>query len=211
MDTEIQQAADDPITAFCKCGVARHSAHWPLEESALARDFIEFFAPGAMPTFQELTVLCTRLSIEVSTLQLSTGHSGLNCCYGEKRAIIISDAELLGWTKEHTLLHELREILEYEFRELGHPIAVKGDLEQRAELFAASVRMETAMDFWSELFKSASNVRVTWQRVVAYVLLAVGTPMHLFSIMAPCFDYLASVRSTDRNYREKKIHLLLQR
>jgi hypothetical protein len=52
---------------------------------------------------------------------------------------------MLG-SQEHTLLHELREQIEFEFRKIGRPVVSNAaDQEDRAESFASSVRSLASM------------------------------------------------------------------
>ena len=119
--------------------------------------------------YPQLVDLCVRLSIEVSFLNLPKGHSGINGCYGDKRAIVVNEAKLIGLNREHALLHELREVLEYKFRDLNRPVALKNDLEMRAEMFAMTVRMHTGVKMWGCLTDLARDADTTWKRVLRYV------------------------------------------
>jgi hypothetical protein len=198
------QPAGELVTALCEREIAHHISNWQIDEAQLAHDFVEFFKPYVIPLFHNLTDLCGRLSIEVFVKELPFGHSGLNCCYGERRAIVVSEAELPALSREHTLLHELREILEYKFRELGHAIAEdEDDLEVRAECFAASVRMDATSGMWLELFESASNLNATWKRYGAYALVGFGVVVQFISILGPWVDYLQSNPSRSRLQPDK--------
>jgi hypothetical protein len=184
------QLTKDPLTEFCEHEISAHSANWPPDEVTLAMDFITFFHAEDCALFSQLVDLCARFSVEVSLLELPDRHSGINCCFGEKRVILISTSEIDGFSREHTLLHELREIVEYQFRELGHGIAEREELEKRAELFAALARMHVGAALWTSLVGAAANIRATLPRFGAYALLGAGAMGYLFCLFLPCLDYL---------------------
>jgi len=138
---EIQQ---DRIADFCQTVISRHSEQWPLDENTLAEEFLVFFGLGSLLTFDGIAQLCQdRLRIMVSFASMPTGMRGYNGSYRDKREVLISLSQDFAGAKLHTLLHELREILESGFEKLGRPIANRkdSDLEQCAESFAISVQV----------------------------------------------------------------------
>ncbi len=75
----------------------------------------------------------------------------------------------------HTLLHELREILEHIFTDLGRPTVDKESLEARAERFAIETRIAASFDMWKTHFEGAKKIQSIWWRRAAYVLIGLGT------------------------------------
>lgn len=71
-------------------------------------------------------------------------------------------------SREHTLLHEFRELLEHNFTDLGRPTAVGDALEPRAEQFAACVRIAMFLESSKDFFKLAGDVKSPVGRVCAY-------------------------------------------
>jgi len=59
---------------------------------------------------------------------------------------------------EHTLLHDLREQLEYTFRDPKYGTSDDILPEAQAEEFASSVRLRLLQDLWTELAESAQHV-----------------------------------------------------
>jgi hypothetical protein len=78
-------------------------------------------------------------------------------------------------SREHTLFHELRELLEHNFRDLGRPTSVGDALEARAEQFAACVRITMFLELSRELFKMAGGVRDPLKRLFACGLVGATT------------------------------------
>ena len=147
LQSELVAPERDEMADFCQFVVSRHSKQWPVKEDALAKEFLEFFGVQSLLflTFEAVASLCwERLQIRVSRVSLPKGLKGFNGSYYGRREIVIStDQDLAGIADLHTLLHELREIIERGFEELGHPTADCGDLdlECRAEFFASSVQI----------------------------------------------------------------------
>jgi hypothetical protein len=70
-------------------------------------------------------------------------------------------------------LHELREILEHIFHDMGYPTAKeRSALEVRAETFAGSVRTDTFMEMWKDIIQGAEKIESKWKRWGAFFLLA---------------------------------------
>ena len=185
-------ATCDPISDFCAHSIATFSPKWPPDEATLASEFIRFLGVQDCTFWPQLSALCSRLSVEVYLVDLPPENSGLNVRHGERRAIFVNKAELQGLSREHTLLHELREILEYKFQELGRPVAKKNDLEERAEMFAVFVRMECAVAIWSAILESVGSLQVRWQRIGTSILVTLGALVHCIFTPIPCFDYFRS-------------------
>ena len=62
-------------------------------------------------------------------------------------------------SREHTVLHEVRELLERIFEDLGHPIANRNTPESRAEQFAATARIALVPEFSKDFFGITGTVR----------------------------------------------------
>ena len=195
MSTEALESATTPskrdeIVEFCKPVVLRHAEHWPITEDVLANEFIEYFGtrPLLLLTFREVVQLChTRLRIQVSVRQMPTGCKGFNSTYRDRCEIVIStDQELPGLADLHTLLHELREIIEWKFESIGRPTANCEDLslEDRAELFATGVQVFAGCQMLLGLLDSASEIKRTWLGISAYIGIFAGAAVYIFG----CFS-----------------------
>ena len=207
MSVQPSPAGSDPVSNFCAHVITTFAAKWPVDENTIASEFVTFFGAQDCNLYPQLVDLCLRLSVEVHLADLPPENSGINVCYRDRRAIFVRKAELSGLTREHTLLHELREIIEYKFRELGRPLARKNDLEERAEAFAVFVRMECASEMWSTVFKSVGNLQVRWQRIGAYILVAAGVIVHFFWAAIPSLNYLVSSDKAHKIHQEQQRQL----
>ena len=155
------------LRGFCQTIVGKHSGNWPPREDEIAEEFLAFFQVDDVLPLEGLEKLCARLGIDVSVQALPGGLRGHNCALGEKREIVIGKVEgpaAVFGSQEHTLFHELRELIEYEFRKIGHPVAVASDLESRAETFAAMSRARASLRGWEPLLDGIGNVQSTWGR-----------------------------------------------
>src|SRR5206468_7728765 len=144
LQAPLDEIKQDTIADFCQTVLSRHAEQWPISEETLAQEFLGFFGLHLVPTFEGVAQLCqNHLRIMVSFAPLPTGMRGYNGSYRDKREVLISLSQDFAGAKLHTLLHELREILESGFEKLGRPIANRkdSDLEQCAESFAISVQV----------------------------------------------------------------------
>jgi len=157
----------DPIVTFCKDVVSRHEGNWPPSEEELADEFAAFFSLDLV-LLEEALKLCKQLGIHVSFAALPEGLHGINGSHGQNREVLLSAKEAFPGGKFHTLLHELRELLEYTFCDLGYPIVRSQELEIHAEEFASIARMnggKKALEFFLE---NASKVATNWKRWLAF-------------------------------------------
>ena len=168
MDPEITIPPQLTLRGFCQTIVAKHSGNWPPKEEVIAEEFLSFFQLNGVFPLEGLEKLCAKLEINVSTQALPGELRGHNCVFEEKREIVIGKVEgpaAVFGSHEHTLIHELRELIEYEFREIGYPVAIASDLESRAETFASAVRVQASIKSCEPLFDGIGEIQSTWGRV----------------------------------------------
>jgi hypothetical protein len=146
--------------------VSRYEGKWPPSEENLADEFATFFLLDLV-VLEESLALCKRLGIHVSFAPLPEGLHGINGSHCQNREVLLSTKEAFPGGKFHTLLHELRELLEYAFCDLGYPIVRNQELETHAEEFAAIARMNGAKRVFEFLFEGASKVETNWKRWLA--------------------------------------------
>jgi hypothetical protein len=170
--------------AWCQAISVQYTEHWPVEEQVLAENFVRSFGPESISTFQSICQLCTRLDIEVSVRSMPTDIRGHNHLYENKRVILVSEHQTFPGANEHTVLHELREMVEHVFVDLGlRTCSSMEELETRAEQFASIARSEafgyTLLVFW----KNAEQIEKKWARYGAYALIGVGGLAYLFGLL----------------------------
>lgn len=178
----------DLLVTFCRHVVSKHRDKWPPSEHVLAEAFVERFSLEVV-VLPEALKMCKRLGIEVTVAPLPFGLHGLNGEHKGKREIVIAEEEAFPGGKVHTLLHELREVLEYAFSDLGYPTVQKQGLERRAEEFASAVNLLGMQKAFVMLFTSAMKIETTWKRLLAgAALCALGVPLMIVSAMYPQFE-----------------------
>jgi hypothetical protein len=161
---------------------------WPPSEHVLAEAFVERFSLDLVVLPEALQV-CNSLGIEVTFAPLPFGFHGFNGEHKGKREIVIAEEEAWIGGKLHTLFHELREVLEYAFADLGYPTVQRGALEKHAEEFASTVSMVGMQKVFVTLFMSAVKIETTWKRWLAGTAIVIlGVPMMLVSGMYPQFE-----------------------
>jgi hypothetical protein len=177
-----------PLLFFVRNDSEKHSDKWPVDELALAAEFVVYFGVPPMPRLTDFEDLARRLAIDLSVAHLPKGVSGYNCRYKERNSIVLEPLE--GSAKhagipEHTFLHEMRELLEYEFRQHEQATAHGADLESRAEQFASAVRIAAPMPLWTDMGKSALEIKSAWRYVVVGLVIALATFHSLGCLLLP--------------------------
>lgn len=174
MDGEVTLEQPLTLRGFCEAAFSTHSESWPPSESALAVEFISYFRFEKFVTLDCLQTLCQELRMAVRIEELPKGIRGYNHAYGDKREILVGTAgpraTALG-SQEHTLLHELREQIEFEFRKMGRPVALTAaDQEDRAESFASLARSFASIKGLEKLFGDISEIKSGWAQFGAILL-----------------------------------------
>ena len=172
----------EALVALCRAIISSHASDWPPTEEKIAEQCISFFGLSALSSSEALTRLLEDLGIKVSTSTLPKEFRGYHHCFGDQRMIIVAESKALFLTHEHTLLHELREILEHILQDLEFPTVQKESLETRAEAFAVSIDRQTTTEFLKMLFDGAQKVQSKWRRWAAYALLMVFGSVSLSSV-----------------------------
>lgn len=174
----------DPLKAFCRVVIANCGDSRPPSEEGIAEQFVTYFRLGALSSFDSLKQLCVQLGIEVAVRAMPEDLRGHNSSYNGSRTIVISANQAFPGADAHTILHELREILEHVLKELGFHIAKDAvELEQRAEHFAMLVLSGAFLRKLPTVFENAGEIDKKWLRYGAYSIIAIGA---LFYV-ATCF------------------------
>jgi hypothetical protein len=129
---------------------------------------------------------------------------GHNHLYESKRVIVVSEHQTFPGANEHTVLHEIREMVEHILVELGsRTCSSMEELEVRAEEFAAIARSEAFGDSLLVFWKNAEQIEKKWVRYGAYTLIGLGGLLYTLGLFfLPVFeDVLAEGRKGKRNVR----------
>jgi hypothetical protein len=169
--------------------MGRHIGAWPPTESVLAEEFVSSF--NLVPsTPNGLQQLCVQLGISLSFSSLPAELRGFNCAYQDRMEIVLSEQQGFWGAQEHTLLHELREILERSFITLGYPtVGHVRELEGKAEDFARFTRMAAISKSLPTFFELAEQIERKWVQVAALVLIGCGALFYFYTCaMLPRFE-----------------------
>jgi hypothetical protein len=179
----------DRLLSFCQTFVERRGS-WPPSEDTLVREFVSFCGITAFGHFDTLTQLCVQLGVSVFVRPMPSELRGHNSSYNGNRTITIAEQQWFPGAKEHSLLHELRELLEHTFVHLGFAIAsAPEDLEKRAEHFACLARSTLAQEMIEDCWRRAEQVERKWMRYSAYLLTVLGGLAVLIScLFLPTFE-----------------------
>ena len=178
-----------PLLTFCEQVISRHKGNWPPSEEVLAKEFVRKFLAKPLFGSEKIVQLSSRLGIGVSFQVLPEEMRGLNCFTETNAMIILKEEEGFPGSWEHTFFHELREILEYHFRDLGSPTVDDSKLEQHAERFAVFVRLVQFSEIAKYFVESAKEVEATWKRVSVCVFIIVFTvAWGLGCVLLPQFE-----------------------
>jgi hypothetical protein len=175
--SEVTAETPKTLRNFCHSFREKHSAKWPPDEHELAMEFVQYFGLPPLPRMDDFKGLATHLAIEVSEAPLPDGLRGYNNRYEGRDLIVLEKlegpAQHIG-ISEHTFLHELRELIEYEFCREGHPTAKGQELEERAESFAKSVRILAPLPFLSDWAGDIVQGSSPWRYLGVGLLIGFG-------------------------------------
>ena len=163
------------LPEFCAAVVNRHGSAWPPTEDQLARDFLAHFEIAQLAHFDGLVRWCGDVGVRVSMLELPHDLRGGNFWHEQNMSIVMPVNGGCFISREHTLLHEVRELLEKLFSYLGYPTGEGAALEARAEQFAVCVRMAVFLESSKDLFHLAGDVKNPFGRLCAYGLVGALT------------------------------------
>jgi hypothetical protein len=163
----------------------------------LADEFVEYLQLEPLAYSGRLNELCNTLGIHLRVTDLPEPLKGHNYRFEDKREILISNRQVL--TKEHTALHELRELMEYEFRDIGTPVCTNEDQEERAESFAISVRVCAFGKEIPVLMAHVGKIESKWPKRAVYVLLFVFVAVYFAGlILSPRLEEAIDEKRTQR-------------
>jgi hypothetical protein len=175
MDWIPDNARSLALPEFCAAVVNRHASAWPPTEHQLAQEFYAQFGMNRLSFYDGLVNWCGDVGINVSTMELPHGLRGATFWHERNMSIVMPPNGGCFISREHTLLHEVRELLEGMFAHLGYPTCNGAALESRAEQFAASVRIAMFVESSKDFFKLASEVQNPLGRACAYGLVGLVT------------------------------------
>ncbi len=174
MSEQSPKVLSSPLLEFCQECISRHSNNWPPTENDLAVDFVSKFDVLPLLSRERIEALCFQLGIKVSFRVLPPELPGHNGSYENENAIELNEREIVFGGMTHTVFHETRECMERSFLVLRHPVIAENELEKRADLFAALVRVNCVHKTFEDLIGGIVDISSTLLRWGAYALLFAG-------------------------------------
>lgn len=193
MDTESQVYSQDLIRDFCEAYISEHRENWPTSECDLASAFVKFFGVPALVHVTSLEGFFVQTNIELREGNLPAGLLGVNMSYGSKRRIDLSSRREQTLFQIHTVLHEIREIIENGFLRLGFSTTDRRDLEASADEFAFWAALCSTRDPLKDMLKTASEIESKWQRWTMLGLGSAGVIAFVFYSFMGAFSHNVTV------------------
>ncbi len=157
----------DLLAQFCQITVSRHENEWPITEKLLAREFAEFFQLPPMFGFAHISEFSGKINVEILKDETPEDLFGANFEFNGKRFIAICNRNHRLGTQGHTFLHEIRELLENEFKLLGFPSLTHNNKEDGADEFAEATSFIPIEVLCAYLFERSARLDKKWKQIGA--------------------------------------------
>jgi hypothetical protein len=161
----------DRILSFCQNFILQHPDPWPPDEKTLANEFVSYFESFNFLIISELEKYCTATGIELTKKTLPRDLLAVNCFPDGKRIVVLGDHAEYTLIQPHTVLHEIRELLEYSLRDLGSPTTDKDQIESRADEFASLVMIGNGERICTKLLEDALGIESGLWKFLAVALI----------------------------------------
>lgn len=181
--------SQDLLRAFCEAFTLQHRDKWPPNEYELAEAFVSHFAIPRILGVADLQNFLTQTNIELIEDDSPADLLGINMSVGGKRRIFTSKNRDHFPFRIHTLLHEIRELIEVEFCQLGFKTTNSQGLDSRADEFSFAVHIRAATPSIEGWVKNSPEIKSTWQSIASlFGLIAIATVFGLSSFFG-AFGY----------------------
>lgn len=203
METELQVCSDDPLRAFCEC-IPRDGQEWPVSEWELASAFIKFFNVPPLAYVGNLEGFFAQTKIELREGDLPSDLLGVNMSFQGRRRIDLSRHGEQVHSQLHTVLHEIREMIESEFSRLGFATTSSRELEASANEFAFYAVLCPFEGLFKDSLHNALEIESKWQRWTTLSLIcAAALVLGFGSFMGAFFPRITITQSGVRFERVK--------
>jgi len=154
--------------------ISLSTSQWPTNEIELAAAFVTHFRIPALADQSGLHEFLAGSNIELREDHLPADLLGAHMCFERRRTILCSADQDHLLFRIHTVLHEIREIIEADFVRLGFTTTgARGDLDSLADEFAFAVYLLSMKDLM-QWIQSATEIESSWQKWVSCGLLTAG-------------------------------------
>lgn len=187
----------DALKEFCETYISRNGRNRSTNgEWELASAFVEFFGIPPLSDVSGLEGFLARTNIEIRKGELPAGLLAVNMSFEGKRRIDVSVRREQLYFQVHTVLHEIREIIENDFRRLGHETTYSQDLEHCANEFAFGVIVCSLSHLFGSLFDNAWEIQSTWRRWGVLALIGIGVvAVSSYSFIGAFFPHVSITQS----------------
>ena len=185
MNTEFK----DPLSAFCEQHISLNSKQWPTSEFELADAFITHFSIPALLDKERLHDFLVRSNIELREDHLPADLLGAHMCFGSKRTILFSADHGDVLFRIHTVLHEIREIIEADFVRLGFGTTGRRHLDSLADEFAFTAYLWSMKASLGRWFQNAAEIDPNWEKWVCCGLLTAGALVMVVQSFVGAYGY----------------------
>jgi hypothetical protein len=176
MDTKLP----DPLRSFCEQYISQNCQKWPTSEIQLAEVFVKHFSISVVTNLVGLQDFLVRTNIEHVEGNLPADLLAVNMSFEGKRKILTAKEGDHVSFQVHTVLHEIREIIEADFHRLGSATTSSQDLDHLADVFAFAVPICAAMPSLGGLLENDPEIWPLWVSLGAFTVGAVGVLLYSF-------------------------------
>jgi hypothetical protein len=187
------------LATFCETYISQNGRN-SIRESQFARAFVEFFQIPPLFDIGGLERFLAQANIEVKITQLPGDLLGVHMLFDGKGRIDLSQRPEQRYFQIHTVLHEIREIIENDLRPLGFGTAEsQHDFEHCANEFAFYAIMFSQMPLFKFFFDDAFETESNWRKLgmlclISIALLFVGS----YSFVGAFFPHVTVTASRKR-------------
>lgn len=138
----------DGFDAFCAAVLRRPTFPGDISPSQLAEEFVRHFRLTGFPRMARLVELIRKERVgDVAPMDLPDDMRGAHAGFRPEPYRVYYDSKDWSGAWEHTVLHEIYEIIQEKFRDMcpAYALPRKDVLDRRADRFAAEVLMQPAL------------------------------------------------------------------
>jgi hypothetical protein len=174
-NNSIEREPRDSLTMFCEVYISQKGRNRPINEWELADAFVKSFEIPPLVDVSGFDRFFAQTNIELRKANLPPDLLGVHMSVEGKRRIDLSERPEQRYFQVHTVLHEIREIIEKDFCRLEFGTTEsEDDLERRANEFAFCGVICSQTDVFKFWFDNAHEMESSWRKWGALSLIGMG-------------------------------------
>ena len=174
-NNSIETERPDTLAMFCEVYISQKGRNRPIDEWELADAFVKAFEIPPLFDVSGFEGFLAKTNIELRKANLPADLLGVHMSVEGKRRIDLSERPEQRLFQVHTVFHEIREILEKDFRRLGFSTSESDeDLEHCANQFAFCAVICSQMDIFKFWFNNAYEIKSNWRKWGTLSLVGMG-------------------------------------